>query len=96
MSTVAPLFSEGEMIFVNPDLEGKPGDYVIAYRPGGHPDTMLLRQVKPIGSQCMFHPLNRKYEDLPVTNQDEVWEPKKDDQRKTINETCQQPTRRIL
>ena len=70
---MAPLFSEGEMIFVNPDLEWKPGDYVIAHRPDGHLETMLLRQVKPIGSQCMLHPLNRKYEDLPVTNEDEVW-----------------------
>ena len=68
-----PLFSEGEMIFVNPDLEWKPGDYVIAHRLDGHLETMLLRQVKPIGSQCMLHPLNRKYEDLPVTNEDEVW-----------------------
>ena len=71
--SMAPLFSEGEMIFVNPDLEWKPGDYVMAHRQDGHLETMLLRQVKPIGSQCMLHPLNRKYEDLPVTNEDEVW-----------------------
>ena len=71
--SMEPLFGEGEMIFVNPDLEWKPGDYVIAHRPGGHPETILLRQVKPIGSQCMLHPLNRKYEDLPVTHEDEVW-----------------------
>jgi SOS-response transcriptional repressor LexA len=71
--SMAPLFSEGEMIFVNPDLEWKPGDYVMAHRPDGHPETILLRQVKPTGSQCMLHPLNRKYEDLPLTKQDEVW-----------------------
>ena len=71
--SMEPLFSEGEMIFVNPDLEWKPGDYVIAHRPDGHLETMILRQVKPIGSQCMLHPLNRKYDDLPVTKQDEVW-----------------------
>jgi SOS-response transcriptional repressor LexA len=71
--SMEPLFSEGEMIFVNPDLEWKPGDYVIANRRNGDPDAVLLRQVKSIGSQCMLHPLNRKYEDLPVTNQDEVW-----------------------
>jgi SOS-response transcriptional repressor LexA len=68
-----PLFSEGEMIFVNPDLEWNPGDYVIAHHPDGHLETMILRQVKPIGSQCMLHPLNWKYDDLPVTKQDEVW-----------------------
>ena len=71
--SIAPLFSEGEMIFVNPDLEWKPGDYVMVHRQDGHLETMLLRQVKPIGSQCMLHPLNRKYEDLPVTTGDEVW-----------------------
>jgi SOS-response transcriptional repressor LexA len=71
--SMEPLFSEGEMIFVNPDLEWEPGDYVIANRPAGHLQTSLLRQVKPIGSQCMLHPLNRKYEDLPLTKQDEVW-----------------------
>lgn len=68
-----PLFSEGEMIFINPDCEWKPGDYVIAKSGDGGPDAILLRQVKHIGSQCMLHPLNRKYEDLPLANQDEVW-----------------------
>jgi SOS-response transcriptional repressor LexA len=71
--SMEPLFSEGEMIFVNPDLEWKPSDYVIANRRDGHPDSILLRQVKSIGSQCMLHPLNRKYEDLPLTNRDKVW-----------------------
>lgn len=71
--SMEPLFSEGEMIFVNPDLEWKPGDYVIAHRRDGDSDAMLLRQVKRIGSHCMLHPLNRKYDDLPVTNQVEVW-----------------------
>jgi SOS-response transcriptional repressor LexA len=71
--SMEPLFSEEEIIFVNPDSKWKAGDYVIANRPGGHLETMILRQVKPIGSQCMLHPLNRKYEDLPLTTQDEVW-----------------------
>jgi SOS-response transcriptional repressor LexA len=71
--SMEPLFSEAEMIFVNPDLEWKPGDYVIANQLAADRHTILLRQVKPIGSQCMLHPLNRKYEDLPLTNHDEVW-----------------------
>lgn len=71
--SMEPLFSEGEMIFVNPDLQWKPGDYVIANQLAGDRQAILLRQVKPIGSQCMLHPLNRKYEDLPLTKQDEVW-----------------------
>jgi SOS-response transcriptional repressor LexA len=71
--SMAPLFSQGEMIFVDPDLEWQPGDYVMAQHPEWDPETLLLRQVKRIGRHCMLHPLNRKYEDLPVTNQEEVW-----------------------
>ena len=71
--SMEPLFSEGEMIFVNPDCEWKPGDYVIAKSGDGDPDAVHLRQVKHLGSQCMLHPLNRKYGDLPVTNPDDVW-----------------------
>lgn len=44
--SMEPLFSEGEMIFVNHDLEWKPGDYVIAHRRDEGPDSVLLRQVK--------------------------------------------------
>lgn len=71
--SMEPLFGKGEMIFVNPDLEWRSGDYVIAHQATGPRETILLRQVKPIGSQCMLHPLNRRYEDLPLTTQEEVW-----------------------
>jgi len=71
--SMEPLFNEGEMIFVNPDLEWQSGDYVIANSRDGDQDAVLLRQVIRIGSQCVLHPLNRWYEDLPVTNQDAVW-----------------------
>ena len=70
--SMEPLFSDGEMIFVNPDLEWKPGDYVIANNRDRHSDVVVLRQVKRIGSHYMLHPLNRMYDDLLVTNQDEV------------------------
>jgi SOS-response transcriptional repressor LexA len=71
--SMEPLFSGGEIIFVNPDSKWKPGDYVIANRLDGYPEAILLRQVKSIGSQYMLHPLNRKYEDLPLTKQVKVW-----------------------
>jgi SOS-response transcriptional repressor LexA len=67
------MFSQGEIILVDPNSKWKPGDYAIVYRPGGHPETILLRQVKSIGSQSMLHPLNQKYEDFPLTKQDKVW-----------------------
>ena len=68
--SMEPLFSEGEMIFVNPDCEWKAGDYVIAKREDG---AVLLRQIRHISSQCILHPLNRKYEDLPLANENAVW-----------------------
>jgi SOS-response transcriptional repressor LexA len=70
--SMEPLFGEGEMIFVNPDLAWNAGDYVVAKGPAGPPDAMVLRQVKPIGSQHMLHPLNRKFEDLPMTKREQV------------------------
>jgi SOS-response transcriptional repressor LexA len=71
--SMEPLFSEGEMIFVNPDSEWKPEDYVIALSGDAGAYAVLLRQVKRIGSQCMLHPLNRNYEDLPLTEEGHVW-----------------------
>jgi SOS-response transcriptional repressor LexA len=66
------MFSEGEIIFVDPDSEWKVGAYVIVNRPGGQPE-IILRQVEISGSRAILHPLNRKYENLPLTEQDKVW-----------------------
>ena len=71
--SMTPLFSEGEIFFVDPESTWQPGDFVIAKRSDGHPEAMVLRQVTSIGSQYLLHPLNRKYEDLPLTTPDEVW-----------------------
>lgn len=71
--SMEPLFSKGEMIFINPDLGWKPGDFVIASRHDKSIASTLLRQIKVIGNQCILHPVNWKYEDLPVTEPDFVW-----------------------
>jgi SOS-response transcriptional repressor LexA len=71
--SMEPLFSNGEMIFVNPDLGWKPGDFVVATRHEKSMAATLLRQVKAIGNQSILHPVNRKYEDLPLTKQDLLW-----------------------
>jgi SOS-response transcriptional repressor LexA len=70
--SMEPLFSKGEMIFVNPDVEYQPGDYVIAERQNTRSASAVLRQVKRLGDQCMLHPLNRQYDDLPLTKRDVV------------------------
>lgn len=71
-NSMEPLFSEGEVIFVNPDLPSEPGHYVMVDSEKGRPEGALLRQVKETGGQTILHPLNRRYKDLPVTNQHRI------------------------
>jgi SOS-response transcriptional repressor LexA len=71
-NSMLPLFSEGEVIFVNPDLPSERGHYVMVDSENGCPEGALLRQLKEIGGQAILHPLNRLYKDLPVTNQHRI------------------------
>ena len=71
--SMEPLFSKGEMIFINPDLGWKPEDFVLVTRHDKSMASTLLRQIKVIGSQYILHPVNWKYEDLPLTEPDFVW-----------------------
>jgi SOS-response transcriptional repressor LexA len=57
--SMTPLFSEGEIFFVNPESTWQPGDFVIAKRSDGHPKAMVLRQVTSIGSQSALQRLPR-------------------------------------
>ena len=70
--SMQPLFSEGEIIFVNPDLPSEPGHYVVVESEDGRPEGALLRQLKEIGGQAILHSLNRRYEDLPVAKQQRI------------------------
>ena len=72
-NSMQPLFSKDEIIFVNPDLSGEPGQYVIVESEDDCPEGVLLRQLKEIGGKAILHPLNRGYEDLPVTNDQHIW-----------------------
>jgi transcriptional regulator with XRE-family HTH domain len=67
-NSMQPLFSEGEIIFVNPDLPSEPGHYVVVESEDGG----LLRQLKEIGGQDILHPLNRRYADLPLTKEQRI------------------------
>jgi Peptidase S24-like len=71
-NSMEPLFGEGEVIFVNPDLPGEPDDYVMVDSEGGRPEGALLRQLKKIGRQTILHPLDRRYEDLRMTKQHRI------------------------
>ena len=72
-NSMQPLFSEGEIIFVNPDLPSEPGHYVVVESEDGHSEGALLRELKEIGGQTILHPLNRRYADLPLTKQQRIW-----------------------
>lgn len=67
------MFSEGQIIFVDPDSEWKPGDYVIAHHPGEHPEPTLFRQIEYIECHYILHPLNPRYENILLAQQDRVW-----------------------
>ena len=71
-NSMRPLFSEGEVMFVNPDLPSAPGDYVVIENEDGRPERALLRQLKDIGGHTMLHPLYRRYTDLPLTKQQRI------------------------
>jgi SOS-response transcriptional repressor LexA len=72
-TSMQPLFSEGEIIFVNPDLKYKPGHYVVVESQRGRSGEAMLRQLKQLGSQYILHPLNRKYDDLPLTKEARIY-----------------------
>ncbi len=71
-NSMQPLFSEGETIFVNPDLPSEPGHYVVVESEDGRPEGALVRQLKDIGGQTILHPLNRRYTDLPMTKRQRI------------------------
>jgi SOS-response transcriptional repressor LexA len=55
---------------VNPDLPGQSGQYVLV---DGDPKGVLLRQLKHVGGEAVLHPLNRRYEDLPLSPRHRIW-----------------------
>jgi SOS-response transcriptional repressor LexA len=72
-NSMEPLFSEGEIMFIDPDLPTEPGQYVVVEGADGRPEEALLRQLKEIGGQAILHPLNRRYEDRPMTEHQRIW-----------------------
>ena len=70
--SMQPLFSEGEIIFVDPDLPSEPDHYVVAESEDGRSEGALLRQLKDIGGHAILHPLNRRYKDLPVAKHQRI------------------------
>ncbi|MEO8326535.1 MAG: LexA family transcriptional regulator [Nitrospirota bacterium] len=71
-NSMQPLFTEGEIIFVNPDLQGNPGDYVVVVGQHDRPEAAILRQLETLEDQYVLRPLNRRYDLLPLTKQHRI------------------------
>ena len=67
-----PLFSECEIIFVDPDLEVEAGHYVVA-GDEAVPENAMLRELRALGGRPVLHPLNRRYPDLPLDTGQRIW-----------------------
>lgn len=72
-NSMQPLFSKDEIIFVDPDFQAAPDDYVVVEHEGDGCAEVLIRQLKEIAGEAVLHPLNRTYEDIPVTKQQRIW-----------------------
>ena len=59
--SMEPEFTEGDIIIVNPHIEVKPDDYVIAKN--DKKDQAILRQLRQYEDIFVLHPLNPKYHD---------------------------------
>lgn len=67
--SMEPLFPEGTIIIVEPELEATPGDYVIA-RNDQHEAT--FKQLIKDGPDWFLSPLNPRYPLKPFTDKDEI------------------------
>ncbi|GJL58658.1 MAG: hypothetical protein NPIRA03_15150 [Nitrospirales bacterium] len=70
--SMEPLFHEGEVVFVNPDLRPQSGDYVVVWDHTGKPDPGCLRQLKKNQKRSILHPLNTQYKDTPLTSHQKI------------------------
>ncbi|MBD0306162.1 MAG: S24 family peptidase [Nitrospiraceae bacterium] len=63
--SMQPLFHQGEIIFVNPDVRVEEDQYMVVNT--GRHDT-VLRQLMKLGREYVLHALNPEYPDMPLTN----------------------------
>jgi len=71
-NSMRPLFSQGEVIFVDPDVPCAPGDYVVVESEDGRPERALLRQLEVNGGQVILHPLHKAYTNLSLTKRQRI------------------------
>jgi SOS-response transcriptional repressor LexA len=70
--SMSPMFGEGEIVFINPTRKAAPGQYVAAAFTES-PESGMLRQLNLLGEHFILHPLNRRYHDMPLTDEISIW-----------------------
>ncbi len=60
--SMEPEFHDGEIIIVNPNLEARPGDFIVIRNEDNGEAT--FKQLKKYGDVWVLHPLNPKYPDI--------------------------------
>ena len=60
--SMAPEFSEGEVIIIEPDGLARSGSYVLAW----HEAQWTFRQLLQVGAGWVLHPLNPAFADAPL------------------------------
>lgn len=63
--SMEPLFFEGEILVIDPDVQPQPGEYVIIKNDSA--DEATFKQLKKYRGVWIMHPLNPKYEDAELT-----------------------------
>ncbi len=66
--SMEPEFIEGETIIVRPQAKVNTGDFVVVRN---HNNEATLKQIKKIGNRRILHPLNKKYKDIELSENQE-------------------------
>lgn len=61
-----PEFQEGDIIVVNPNIQPRPNEFVIATLLEHGSETVLLRQFRKVGTTYFLHSLNPMHQDIPL------------------------------
>lgn len=65
-NAMEPEFQEGDIIIVNPDIQPRPNEFVIATLSEHGSEKVLLRQLRKVGTTYFFHALNPICQDIPL------------------------------
>lgn len=68
MDCMEPEFMEGDIIVVRPDIQPENGDYVIVR--DNKKNEATFKQLKKYGKTIVLHPLNPKYKDIVLDEED--------------------------